>query len=176
MTYPFFPKPVPAVFVIFALLAGIYVAINWKLVSFLGTVTGTYVVRPLLWGAVIWVVLSLPKYRTAAKPRFTRNIVILGFLFGFFQVITYVIGGMFSGFGRSPYSFTPVGIFSNLLLVSATLIGMELSRAWLINYLGKRHTFLAIVSMALLFTIISLSLSQITGIDVKAIRQERQKL
>jgi signal peptidase len=84
-------------------------------------------------------------------------------LIGFCQVALLAIGGLFSGFGKSPYSFTPVGLGTNFIYVGATLLGMELSRAWLVNRIGKRHPSMAIGTVAVLFTLLGLSLSEITG-------------
>jgi signal peptidase len=71
-----------------------------------------------------------------------------------------VIGGLFCGFGRSPYSFTPQGIFINLIFVGTALVAMELSRAYIINRFGKRHTILILALVALLFTMLSLPLGR----------------
>jgi len=88
-------------------------------------------------------------------------------MIGFVQVMSYAIGGLFSSFGKSPYSFTPLGVLQNLLLVVSTLVGMELSRAWLINNLGKKHTFLVLALVALLYTVISIPMGKITSITLR---------
>jgi len=160
-------RPRRAVWIIIALLAGIYAAVNLGLTRVLAADVGTYVARPLMWGLVAFVVLALPKYRTAAKSRLRSTIVQAALMIGFFQVVSYIIAGLFSNFGESPYSFTPMGILTNLFLVASTLIGMELSRAWLINRLGKKHTFLALGFVALLYTALSLPLRQITSISLE---------
>jgi signal peptidase len=46
------------------------------------------------------------------------------------------------------------------------LVGMELSRAWLINRLGKKHTLLALVFVAVLYTLLSIPLARITGLTL----------
>jgi len=150
---------------IFGLVIAIYCAINLALPNIpTDTFVRTYVLRPLLWGLLAWAVLAMPKYRPAAKLKVKSAIIQLALMIGFFQVLLYVIGGLFSSFGKSPYSFTPLGIFTNLIFVASMLIGMELSRAWLINHLGRRNTFPALVFVALLFTLLSIPLTQITGI------------
>jgi len=117
-----------------------------------------------MWGLLAWLILSLPKYRPTGKLRLKSALIQLALLIGFFQILLSVIGGLFSGFGKSPYSFTPLGIFSNLIFVAAMLIGMELSRAWLINRLGKRHTFLVLALVAVLFTLLTIPLTRLTGL------------
>lgn len=75
-----------------------------------------------------------------------------------------VIAGFFDGFGKSPYSFTFKGILINLIYVASALLGMELSRAWLINKALRRPSFLLPLLIALLYTLISLPLGQIPSV------------
>jgi signal peptidase len=124
----------------------------------------SYIIQPVLWCLVVGVILVLPRYRPAAKLNLRSAIIQLALMIGFFQVFLYAIGGLFSSFGKSPYSFTPRGMLTNLFFVGAMLAGMELSRAWLINHLGKRHTFLALAFVGVLYTLLSVPLTQITGI------------
>jgi signal peptidase len=44
------------------------------------------------------------------------------------------------------------------------LVGMELSRAWLITRLGRKHTLLAVAFVAVLYTLLTLPLVRITGL------------
>ena len=158
-------KPGQAVCIIIALLAGIYLAINLAFPRLtIDTFIETYVLQPLLWGLVAGAILVLPRYRPAAKLKDKSAIIQLALMIGFFQVLLYVVGGFFSSFGKSPYSFSPTGILINLFFVGSMLIGMELSRAWLINHLGKKHIFLALAFIALLYTLLTIPLTQVTGI------------
>jgi len=54
--------------------------------------------------------------------------------------IAYIIGGLFSGFGKSPSSFTPLGISENIFYVGTMLIGWIESRL-LVTRFGKKNTF-----------------------------------
>jgi len=159
-------SPMRAVWTIIGLLAGIYAAINLALpgVPISATIT-TYVLQPILWGLLAWAILAVfPRYRPAGKLMLKTTIIRLALIIGFFQVLLYVIGGLFSAFGKSPYSFTPLGIFTNVIFVGSMLVGMEFSRAWLINHLAKHHTFLALAFVGSLFTLLSIPLTQMTGL------------
>jgi len=153
---------------VFGLLAAIYCLINLGLPRLpIDPFARTYVIQPVLWGLLAWAILVLPRYRTAGGLRVKSAIIQLALIIGFFQVLLYVIGGLFSGFGKSPYSFTPTSILTNLVFVGAMLVGMELSRAWLINRLGKKHTLLALVFVAVLYTLLSIPLARITGLTLE---------
>jgi len=150
---------------VLGLLVAIYCLINLALPRLpIGGFVGAYVLQPILWGLLAWAVLLLPKNRAFGKLRLRNSLIQLGIMIGLFQVVVSVIGGFFSAFGKSPYSFTPVGILSNLFFAGSMLIGMELSRAWLVNRLARRNTFLALVFIALLFTLLSLPLTRVTGL------------
>ena len=152
---------------VFGLLAAIYYLINLGLPRLpIDSFVRAYVIQPILWGLLAWVILVLPRYRTAGGLKVKAAIIQLALVIGFFHVLLYVIGGFFSSFGRSPYSFTPVGILINLVFVGAMLVGMELSRAWLINHLGKKHTLLALIFVAVLYTLLSIPLARITGLTM----------
>ena len=150
---------------VFGLLAAIYYLINLGLPSLpINTFARTYVIQPILWGLLAWAILVLPGYRSAGGLRLKATIIRLAPIIGVFQLALYVIGGLFSSFGKSPYSFTPTGILTNLVFVGSMLVGMELSRAWLITRLGKKHTLLAVAFVAVLYTLLSLPLVRITGL------------
>jgi len=150
---------------VLGMLALIYLLINLWLRQFpISSFARTYVAQPVLWGLLAWAILIMPRYKTAGGFRIKNTLLQLALMIGFFQVLLYVIGGLFSSFGRSPYSFTPTGILTNLVFVGSMLVGMELSRAWLVNRLGKKHRFLALAFVAVLFTLLSLPLSRVMGI------------
>jgi signal peptidase I len=119
--------------------------------------------QPLVWLIVIAVMLRLPAYSAAGKQRNRSSLIKLALILGFVQIIFFVIGGLFSGFGKSPSSFTPSGIFINLILFGTSLFGMELARAWLVNHLGKR-AFFSLAICTIFFTMLELSFSQIKGL------------
>jgi signal peptidase len=116
---------------------------------------------------VIAVVKIMPGYRPVGKA--SKKSVFVQFALGIagIQILLYIIGGLFSGFGKSPSSFTPLGISENIFYVGMMLIGMELSRAWLVTRFGKKNTFLILLFATLLFTFLSIPLRQLTGFQLR---------
>lgn len=150
---------------VLGLLAAIYCLINLGLPRLpIDPFARTYVIQPILWGLLSWAILVLPRYRSVGALRLKATIIRLALVIGLFQLALYVIGGLFSSFGKSPYSFAPTGILTNLVFVGSMLVGMELSRAWLINRLGRKHTLLAVAFVAVLYTLLSIPLARITGL------------
>jgi len=150
---------------VLGLLAAIYCLINLGLPRLpIESFAKIYVIQPILWGLLAWAILVLPRYRSLGGLRLKATVIRLALVVGVFQLVLYVIGGLFSSFGRSPYSFTPTGIVTNVVFVGSMLVGMELSRAWLINCLGRKHTLLAVAFVTVLYTLLSLPLTRITGL------------
>ena len=82
----------------------LYLIINLVLprVPIEGTIKA-YVFQPLLWGLLIGAVLKVfPRYRPAAKLKVKPAIIQLALMIGFFQILLYVVGGLFGllGFSR----------------------------------------------------------------------------
>ena len=120
-------RPKKAIWVTFAIIAGVYAAINLGLANDIGGFFGNHLFQPVLWLILGGAVLLLPRYRTAGKLKDKASVIQLALIVGFFQVVLLVVGGLFASFGKSPYSFTPTGILTNLIFVAAMLFGMEFS-------------------------------------------------
>jgi hypothetical protein len=78
--------------IIYAALPRVHIQANLK----------TYLVQPLLWGLIAWAILAFPRYRPFAKSSTKDALIRLALVVGFSQVVLYVIGGLFSSFGKSP--------------------------------------------------------------------------
>ncbi len=156
-----------SVFIVIGLLAGIYLILNLLLPELPVSINvKTYVIQPLIWGGLACLILFLfPKYRPAAKPSRRNRIIKLALVIGLFQIILYTIGGLFSGFGQSPYSFSPKGIVTNIFFTGSALIGIEVSRAWLINRMGKHHIFWSLAFVTLLYTLLDISIIRLTSFN-----------
>lgn len=153
-----------ASYIILVLIAAIYAVINLGLPHLRLGFVSTYVIQPIMWGLLIFFVLRLPRVQPAGKWQLRQDLVKLALMVGGFQVFCLAIGGIFCGFGKSPYSFTPQGILLNLIFVGTTLVAMELSRAYTMNSLSKRHAVLTLGLIALFFTALSFSPSRFTGL------------
>ena len=98
-----------------------------------GGLWGNYGMPLLAWGLTIAFILWLPQVRHHGKFRFRR---LLGWL-AFMSLLITVLGMMFlgaiSGFGKSPYDRSLLGILINIVSLGIALIGTELARAWLVN-------------------------------------------
>jgi signal peptidase len=153
-----------AVYIVLGLVVAIYLVINLVLPHVGHGFVTTYVIQPIIWGLLIFFILRLPRPQPAGKWGLRQDLVRLALMIGGFQVFCLLVGGVFCGFGKSPYSFTPQGIFTNVVFVGSALVAMELSRAYIINSLSKRRTVLTLGLISLLYTILSFSPSRLMGL------------
>ncbi len=113
-----------------------------------------YLSKPLAWLLIALCAALLPRQKSAGKQRLRRVLIGIACGIALSQIYLMVFAGFLEGFGRSPYSFTAGGILSNLFNAAAVLIGMEMSRAWLINRLARKPGFLIPVLIALFYTLL----------------------
>ena len=157
-----------SLYLLLGLLVAVYLLINLALPAVtLNSLIKAYLFQPVLWGTLIVAIRYLPEYRPLGKISKRGAFVQLGLGLAAIQILLYFIGGLFSGLGKSPSSFTPLGIAENIFFVGTMLVGMELSRAWIVARFGKKHSFLIICLATLLFTLMSIPLAQVTGFQLK---------
>lgn len=148
---------------VFLLTAGITLLVLQVLPRLSGGFLSTYVLQPVLWLFLCFVIIRLPRCRGLCKARLRPVLVKFALGTACFQVYLMVIAGFFDGFGRSPNSFTPLGIAVNIVYVGTGLLGVEFGRAWLLNrVLRKPATFLPVL-IAFILTLISLPFGQFPG-------------
>lgn len=158
--------PVWTVFVVLFSVVGVHLLIESVFPDFFSGYLTSYIVRPLLWCAVVVITLLVTK-RWAKENLHTKSSFIwVGLLVGSFQVAVFVIAGLFLGFGKSPYSFTITSMLLNLGFMVSALLGMEFSRAYFIKALSKKHETIALLSIAILYTAISIPLLKLTSIEM----------
>lgn len=151
--------------IILGLVIVIYALINLVLPNVLSGFTRTYVAQPILWASLAFLAFKVSKhegltiwFKKVRKWQFGNSPVHAAILIAALQITLLVFAGVFLGFGKSPYSFSPQGILTNIVFVASTLFGMELSRAYLIRrFAGRGNAILVISLTALLFTLINIS-------------------
>jgi len=132
----------------------IYLLINLALNKVFSGFTATYVVQPVLWIALALLVLRLPAVKSAGKASLKNQLIAAAAMAGVLHVTFLVTAGFLADFGKSPYSFTPSGIMINIIYAGSALLGLELSRAYIVNSLSKKNSTLVIAFVALLFTLL----------------------
>ncbi|MDO6354988.1 signal peptidase I [Caloramator sp. CAR-1] len=116
--------------------------------------------KPLVHLIVIFVILTFPRPRPKSKLKMKENINYWAFNFAAIYIIVYSLAGLIDGFGKSPYSHTPLGILNNLFYIFSILVARELVRSYVVNTFVKKENFLFFILISLFMTIISISFSK----------------
>lgn len=116
-----------------------------------------YILKPLLWIIIIFIVLSFPKLRAFGKIRLTDMLQWTTVLLGGVYIGIMMLCGMIVGFGRSPYDHSITGILINILLIFPALIGREMVRSYFVKSTAKKNYFLSLTIISLLFTLLNIS-------------------
>lgn len=124
----------------------------------------TYLVKPCIWFAIIVVVFRFPKVHPTGKLRLNDMFQWICILLSCGVVLIMMLAGIISGFGKSPYNHSLVGVLTNVILIYTPLIGRELIRNYLINNPSVKKNIILIGLITLLMTICNLSADMLTGL------------
>jgi signal peptidase len=148
------------------LLIYIYIIENSPIRNLIDSQVFSYIIKPLLWFGVAWIVWLLPAVRAKARIKQLNSINGWAFIFAFiFIVATFMLGIFFNALGKSPYSHSGIGMLLNIMVVGSALIGRELVRSYLVNSMAKDENYVVFISIALLMTLTTTSFTSI--IDLK---------
>jgi signal peptidase I len=140
-------------FLVFSLLAAVYISGNWVSGKLVPGFLGSYLLPSLLWALLAFTVwVRLPKGRPVIKGRHKTLFNWAALLCAVAGIGALYAAGLLSGLGKSPYDHSLTGILINIFYLGSMLVGMEIARAWLINYLFKKSPTLGVALTAIIFT------------------------
>jgi len=117
-----------------------------------------YALPSICWTIVALVALYMAGGLEKIRSWTNKRITLMGLLVAASQILILTYAGLISKFGKSPFSFTTVGIIINFILVSSTLLGMELSRAYLTKNLSRKNPTLTLAIVTFLYTFANVSI------------------
>lgn len=126
----------------------------------LGT-TFTDIINPMFW-ALIAVGLKFlvvePRTKKAYKGIITKYLIITILLY----VLVYFLSGLLTGFGKSPYLQTFLGLIYNLYAVGFVVFCKEYIRYRLINNVTRKDRNLIFVFLVIVFSLLDIKFSDFT--------------
>jgi signal peptidase len=126
-----------------------------------------YIIPSVCWSLLALITLYLCGLEKI-RLWFSKPLTITATLLAAFQIVTLIFVAFFTGFGKSPYTFTPIATTINIAYFSSALLGLELSRAYLIKSCPRKRIFTGIALIALFYTFISIPLTRFTTSDTAA--------
>jgi len=161
-------------YIILGLITAIYIYLNYLIPS--SGLFETYVIRPLLWiflAITSYIIakyegLNIIKFKKIRRWDIGKNPLQAALLIAGFQISLLIIFGLFIGFGKSPYSFTTTSILINIFFVTSMVLGIEISRAYLIKKgtSGRKNITLALALVTILFMLIHISPDKILTLNL----------
>lgn len=133
---------------LFGLVVTVYLSLNLLMPQGLMA----YIVPSICWGLVALgaILICGPKN---VQLWFSPNVVFTALLIGISQIIVLVFVSFITGFGKSPYQFTPSTIVLNIAYFMSMLLAFEFSRAYSIKSSSRRRVTMAIVLIGLFYTL-----------------------
>lgn len=145
--------------VVLAYLGFGYWLFNYALVGEISADINFYVVRPVVWGGLGLLSFLLWR-RVSDRPLAEKSFVLLALLAGAFSVSALICAGLLFGFGHSPYARDSVNMAKNVLYLSTFILGLEMSRSYLMVVWGKVNWGLAFAVIALIYAAVWLGPGQ----------------
>lgn len=154
-------------YVIIALILAVYAFTGFVLPRILEGIL-FYLAYSLTWLLLAVTALKISNLKNVKLWKPGNFFITMAAIIAVAQIATLVFTGIILGFGKSPYSFTPLSLILNITFFMSTLLGMELSRAYMVKtYCGHKPT-LALGFIALLYATISVPLSRFMILDLNS--------
>jgi len=115
-----------------------------------------YIAPSVCWALVAIAVLGVSGLG-GLRAQYRKTITFIAVAVAVAQIFIMIDVGLITGFAKSPVSFTPMAIAVNVAYVSTGLLGMELSRAYLMRHYGKRRPVAALAAVTLLYAFVGTS-------------------
>ena len=113
-----------------------------------------YIAQPLIWSGLA--ALSFLFWtRLPDRPRLNRGLIGLAAIAGVFQISVLVIAGVLYGFGHSPLASEAFNMAKNGVYIVTLLIGLEMSRAYLLHLWSRFHPVLSFGAVAVIYTVMA---------------------
>lgn len=146
---------------VFSLLLSVYILENSTITSYIDSSTFNYILKPTIWILISLIVWKMPRIKSKSRLRYKGFINFWAFNFGVIYVIITIFAGVIDSLGKSPYSHSIKGIFTNILFVGSALVGREFIRGYLVNSLTKKEeNYLVFILVSILMTITNFSLKK----------------
>jgi signal peptidase len=142
----------------------VYLLVNLVLRGLRSGPLNLYLVQPILWSSLSALAFFCWRYGVIPKPRLDSSLIVMAGLAGAFQVAIFLIAGLLSSFGHSPYSHRILRLLGNLVYITTMLVGMEMSRACLVRVIARRNLTLGLILATVFYSVLSIHLTRFAAL------------
>ena len=148
-------------------LVAVFLLVNSGLPRILPASLTRNVAQPLLWSCLAVQAFLCWRFDLdpEARPPLSIPLAIGAGLIGAVQIGILYGTGLLLGFERSPDGFQFLTLLGNLVCMGTMLVGMEISRAYLLAVSTRRYPWLALILLSLLFSLVGFPLGSFEGVD-----------
>jgi len=155
---------------IFTALAILYLSDNFLSGRIIGGFGGNYILPILSWSLLGLALYRLvPQGRSLTRRRHQEVFIWAAVISALALIAAVYAVGLLEGYGKSPYDQSFSGIVINIFYLGSMLLGIELARARLINYLFRKKPLTGVILTAIIFTIFAFAPGRLfsfeTGLD-----------
>ncbi len=156
-------------FLLIVLMISIYILENLSFGTFISNSTLNYIIKPILWSGLAYIVWRFPHIRPKGKLKLRTLIFFWTINFGIIYILISILAGIVDALGKSPYNHSLTGIITNVIFVGSALVGREFIRSYLVNSLTKEENYLIFTLIAAFMTITSISFKRY--MDIKSYQE-----
>lgn len=137
---------------------------GWFLWTVRSATASTYALQPIIWLSIGAGAIYIHRTRGVPFVSGVRRIPPT-VLIALFHLSVLIIVGLMVGFANSPYSHQVPNLALNALILSTSLVGMELARNLLVRGWGSKQSMMSVWVIGLLFGLMSIPLAQLTNMQ-----------
>jgi len=123
-----------------------------------------YIVPTLYWGLVAALVILVEGGLENTFHRRSKKMLKIALLISAVQIFINIDAGLITQFGNSPAALTPIAIMLNLSRVISNLVGVEVSRSYMVKLGRKNNLNIGIGAVSVFYTFVSTSLTGLFNI------------
>jgi len=123
-----------------------------------------YLIPTLYWGLVAGLVIWIEGGVESTFHSRNMKILRIALLISAVQIFINIDAGLITKFAKSPAALTPIAITLNLTRVVSNLVGVEVSRSYLVKLGRKKNLNVVIGAVSVFYTFVSTSLTGLFNI------------
>ncbi len=135
----------------------IYLIVNFFLPGRASADQFLYVYQPILWVSLALLAWLGWRYGLIDRPKPAFPLSFTALLIALCQIGALAIAGLLLGFGRSPYNHQVDAVLCNLLYLGTLLIGLEMTRAYLVTRFKHRQLWICFILVSLFMTFLRIA-------------------
>lgn len=152
-------------FILFFSIITIYVLDNLNIAIFIDRFTYTYIIKPILWIGLAFIVWKFPHIRAKGYLKLRKTLYLWALNFAIIYVIINCVAGLIDALGRSPYDHSFRSILMNMVFVGSMLIGREFIRSYIVNSFTKEESYFVFILVSLSMTFMNFTTTQYTNLQ-----------